>query len=57
MKANQRESTETAAVAKGCAGNAAATLKEAPQAVDAKDLEPSEVLHRHRPSRAAVEQE
>ncbi len=36
------ESTETAAVAKGCAGDAAATLKEAPQAVAVKDFEPSE---------------
>ncbi len=54
MKENQGE---TAAVVKGCAGDAVATLKEAPQAVAVKDFEPSEVLHRHRPSPADVEQE
>ncbi len=57
MKGNQGQSSETAALAKGCAGDAAATLKEAPQAVAVKEFEPLEVLHRHRPSPAAVEQE
>ncbi len=56
MKANRRRSTETAALAKGCAGDAVAPLKEAPQAVVVKDFEPSEVLNTNRPRLAAVEQ-
>ncbi len=55
MKANLREGSETAALSKGCAGDAVATLKEAPHAVVVKDCEPSEALSTHRPCLAAAE--
>ncbi len=49
---------ETAVLTKGYASDtvAASTSKKAPQAVVAKDFEPSEVLSTHRPRLAGVEQ-
>ncbi len=57
MKEDRRESTETAALREGCAGDtvAAAASKKAPQAVVVEDFEPPEVLNTHRPRLAAVE--
>ncbi len=46
MKEDRKESTETAALTGGCAGDAvaAAASKKAPQAVVVNDLEPSEMM-------------
>ncbi len=58
MKKERRWSTETAALTVRCAGDTVAVgaSKRAPQAVTAKDFEPSEVLNTRRPRLAVVEQ-
>ncbi len=58
MKEARRESTGTAALTGGCAGDAvaAAASMKVPQAVVVIDFEPSKALNTHRPRLAYVEQ-
>ncbi len=57
LKEDRKESTETAALTEGCAGDvvAAAASKNAPQAVVVKDFEPSEAFSTQNSCLAAVE--
>ncbi len=58
LKGNRWESTATATLAKGCAGNAVVLIgsKKASQVVVAKYFEQSEVISMHVPGLTAVEQ-